>query len=94
MTKQFADRSVLITGGGSGIGRASALALAAEGALVTVAGRTVGTLQETVSQIEARGGSARYVVADITDESQVEMAVRTAADGTGRLDLAVASSCR
>ncbi|MFE3166563.1 SDR family NAD(P)-dependent oxidoreductase [Streptomyces sp. NPDC059224] len=89
MTKQFADRSVLITGGGSGIGRASALALAAEGALVTVAGRTVETLQETVSQIEARGGSARYVVADITDESQVEMAVRTAADGTGRLDLAV-----
>ncbi|CAG6397118.1 hypothetical protein SCOCK_50167 [Actinacidiphila cocklensis] len=62
MTKQFTGRSVLITGGGSGIGRASALALAAEGALVTVAGRTTETLQETVRQIEAHGGSARYVV--------------------------------
>jgi NAD(P)-dependent dehydrogenase (short-subunit alcohol dehydrogenase family) len=89
MTKQFAGRSALITGGGSGIGRASALALAGEGALVTVAGRTAETLQETVRQIEAHGGSARYVVADITDESQVEMAVRAATDGIGRLDLAL-----
>jgi NAD(P)-dependent dehydrogenase (short-subunit alcohol dehydrogenase family) len=70
MTQQFAGKSALVTGGGSGIGRASALALAAEGALVTVAGRTAETLKETVRLIEASGGSARYVVADMADESQ------------------------
>lgn len=76
MTQQFAGKSALVTGGGSGIGRATALALAAEGALVTVAGRTQGTLKETVHLIEATGGSARFVVADMTDETQVEKAQR------------------
>lgn len=89
MTQQFAGTSALVTGGGSGIGRASALALAAEGALVTVAGRTPETLKETVRLIEASGGAARYVVADITDEAQVEEAVQAAVAGTGRLDIAL-----
>jgi NAD(P)-dependent dehydrogenase (short-subunit alcohol dehydrogenase family) len=44
MTQQFASTSAFVTGGGSGIGRASALALAAEGSLVTVVGRTAATL--------------------------------------------------
>lgn len=89
MTQQFASTSALVTGGGSGIGRASALALAAEGSLVTVVGRTAATLKETVRLIEASGGSARYVVADITDESQVERAVQAAVADTGRLDIAL-----
>lgn len=88
MTKQFAGKSALITGGGSGIGRASALALAAEGALVTVTGRTEETLKETVRVIEADGGSARSVVADMTDEAQVEKAVAAATEN-GHLDLAL-----
>ena len=89
MTQQFAGKSALVTGGGSGIGRATALALAAEGALVTVAGRTPGTLKDTVRLIEAAGGSARFVVADMTDETQVEKAVNAATAGIGHLDLAV-----
>ncbi|GIF98153.1 glucose 1-dehydrogenase [Catellatospora citrea] len=89
MTQQFAGKTAFVTGGGSGIGRASALALAAEGALVTVAGRTAHTLRETVGMIEAAGGSARYVVADVTDETQVEQAVQAAAAGVGRLDIAL-----
>jgi NAD(P)-dependent dehydrogenase (short-subunit alcohol dehydrogenase family) len=89
MTQQFAGKTALVTGGGSGIGRASALALAAEGALVTVAGRTAETLKETVRLIEATGGSARYVVADMTDESQVEKAVEAAVADVGRLDVAL-----
>jgi NAD(P)-dependent dehydrogenase (short-subunit alcohol dehydrogenase family) len=89
MTQQFAGKSALVTGGGSGIGRATALALAAEGALVTVAGRTQETLKETVHLIEAAGGSARFVVADMTDEAQVEKAVNAATADIGHLDLAV-----
>ncbi|MFD8656466.1 glucose 1-dehydrogenase [Streptomyces mirabilis] len=89
MTQQFAGKSAFVTGGGSGIGRASALALAAEGALVTVAGRTAATLEETVRLVEAAGGSARYVVGDMTDEAQIEHAVQVATEGIGRLDLAL-----
>jgi NAD(P)-dependent dehydrogenase (short-subunit alcohol dehydrogenase family) len=89
MTQQFAGKTAFVTGGGSGIGRASALALAADGALVTVAGRTADTLKETVRLIEAAGGSARYVVADVTDEAQIERAVHDATAGTGRLDIAL-----
>jgi putative CocE/NonD family hydrolase len=89
MTQQFAGRTALVTGGGSGIGRATALALAAEGALVTVAGRTRDTLEETVRLVQAAGGAARHVVADVTDESAVEAAVAAAIGDTGRLDIAV-----
>jgi NAD(P)-dependent dehydrogenase (short-subunit alcohol dehydrogenase family) len=89
MTQQFAGKSAFVTGGGSGIGRASALALAAEGAVVTVAGRTAATLKETVDLIEAAGGSARYVIADVSDEDQIQRAVQAATAETGRLDIAL-----
>lgn len=89
MTKQFAGKTALVTGGGSGIGRATALALAAEGALVSVAGRKLEPLQETVRMIEAAGGSARAVVADMADESAVQAAVEAAIGNAGRLDVAV-----
>jgi NAD(P)-dependent dehydrogenase (short-subunit alcohol dehydrogenase family) len=51
----------LVTGGGSGIGRACALALAAEGCFVTVAGRAESTLEQTVGLIAGSGGSAQAV---------------------------------
>ncbi|MEV7992756.1 glucose 1-dehydrogenase [Streptomyces sp. NPDC086077] len=89
MSLQFAGKTALVTGGGSGIGRATALALAAEGALVTVSGRTEETLKETVRLVEAAGGSARHFVADVSDESMVEATVRAAVGDTGRLDFAV-----
>jgi NAD(P)-dependent dehydrogenase (short-subunit alcohol dehydrogenase family) len=89
MAQQFAGRTALVTGGGSGIGRATALALAAEGALVTVAGRTQDTLKETVRLIQADGGAARHIVADVCDEAAIEAAVEAAIGDTGRLDFAV-----
>ncbi|SDC91337.1 SDR family NAD(P)-dependent oxidoreductase [Rhodococcus tukisamuensis] len=89
MAKQFAGKSAFVTGGGSGIGRASALALAAQGALVTVAGRTEATLDETARLVEEAGGEARFVVADVTDEAQIEMALEAAVAGIGRLDIAL-----
>ncbi|MFF3859428.1 SDR family NAD(P)-dependent oxidoreductase [Streptomyces sp. NPDC002209] len=87
MTQQLAGKAALVTGGGSGIGRASALALAAEGAVVTVAGRTQESLKETVRRMEAAGGTARCVLADVTREPDVERAVEAAVEGVGRLDI-------
>jgi NAD(P)-dependent dehydrogenase (short-subunit alcohol dehydrogenase family) len=82
----------VITGGGSGIGRAAALALAAEGYAVTVAGRTAATLEETVRLVTEAGGTAQYVVTDVHDEDAVRHAVQTAAGEAGRLDVAVNSA--
>jgi NAD(P)-dependent dehydrogenase (short-subunit alcohol dehydrogenase family) len=92
MPGQFEGKTALVTGGGTGIGEASALALAAEGAIVTVAGRTEVTLADTVAQIEAAGGTARYAICDVTDEEAVKAAVAVAVGDTGRLDIAVNSA--
>lgn len=92
MPGQFEGKTVLITGGGTGIGEAAALAMAAEGAIVTVAGRTEATLADTVAQIEAAGGTARYAICDVTDEEAVKAAVAVAVGDSGRLDYAVNSA--
>jgi NAD(P)-dependent dehydrogenase (short-subunit alcohol dehydrogenase family) len=89
---QFAGKNALITGGGTGIGRAAALALAAEGAVVTVAGRTQATLEQAVKLVADAGGTARYAIADVRDEDAVRHAVEVAAGDTGRLDVAVNSA--
>ena len=89
---QPGTKTAVVTGGGTGIGRAAALALAAEGYEVTVAGRTASTLEETVKLITAAGGIARYVIADVHDEDAVRHAVETATGATGRLDVAVNSA--
>lgn len=84
----------LVTGGGSGIGLGCARRLAADGATVTVLGRTEAKLCEAVAEIDSGAmtgaGPARYVVADVTDEQQVADAVERAAEATGTLDVAVA----
>lgn len=64
-------RRAIITGGGSGMGRASALRFAAEGAAVVVAGRTEASLRETVALVQAAGGTADLFVADATVEAEV-----------------------
>jgi NAD(P)-dependent dehydrogenase (short-subunit alcohol dehydrogenase family) len=92
MTPEFAGKTAFITGGGSGIGRASALALAERGCLVTVAGRTAKSLQETVGLIEAAGGIARFVECDVTDEPSVRAAVDAAVGPSGRLNFGVNSA--
>ncbi|WP_406286208.1 SDR family NAD(P)-dependent oxidoreductase [Streptomyces sp. NBC_00209] len=86
---RFIGRSVLVTGGGSGLGRATALAFAAEGASVVVAGRTRAALDETVRLIEASGGTAAAVVADVTDSEQVRRLVGEAVGRFGGLHIAV-----
>ena len=89
MNGRFAGRSVIITGGGRGIGQATARAFAAEGADVLVLGRTVADLEDTVAQITADGGQAWLLACDVTDEAQVDDVVARAAGRWDRIDVLV-----
>lgn len=86
--KDFAGKVGFVTGGGSGMGRATALAFADLGAKVVVADIDEEGSKETVSQIEARGGVATTVVCDVTRGESVKAAVDAAVDTYGRLDVA------
>ncbi|SOD86792.1 SDR family NAD(P)-dependent oxidoreductase [Streptomyces sp. Ag109_G2-15] len=88
-TTRFTGRTALVTGAGSGIGRAVALAFAAEGAQVVVAGRRREPLDETVRLIEERGGKALAVTADVSRAGDAEALVRAAVEYFGSLDMAV-----
>jgi NAD(P)-dependent dehydrogenase (short-subunit alcohol dehydrogenase family) len=86
---RFAGRTVIVTGGGRGIGQATAQAFAAEGADVLVLGRTVADLEDTVAQITAADGQAWLLMCDVTDEAQVEGAVARAAARWDRIDVLI-----
>ncbi|WP_405947853.1 glucose 1-dehydrogenase [Streptomyces prunicolor] len=88
---RFTGRTALVTGAGSGIGRAIALAFAAEGANVVVAGRRREPLDETVVLIEGgvEGGKAFAVTADVSRAVDAHALVRAAVDRYGSLDVAV-----
>jgi NAD(P)-dependent dehydrogenase (short-subunit alcohol dehydrogenase family) len=87
--RRFEGKTVTVTGGGQGIGRAIADRFAAEGADVLVIGRKQGPLDEAVSAIEAAGGTAWAHAADVSEESQVARAVETARARWGRIDVLV-----
>ncbi len=89
MTPSLKDMTALVTGGASGIGRASALALAGAGAQVVVADRQVQGGMETVESIQAAGGQAIFVPADVTRDADVREMIRLAVDRFGRLDCAL-----
>jgi 3-oxoacyl-[acyl-carrier protein] reductase len=77
----------VITGAGSGIGRASALEFAREGACVVAADLNGGLATETAEQIRAAGGQAEALQADVSSYDQVEHMVQTAVDRFGRVDV-------
>ncbi len=79
----------LVTGAGSGIGRAAALVFAKEGAKVIVSDMMVESGEETVKMIEVSGGEATFVKADVSQESDVQMMVSKSVEIYGRLDCAV-----
>jgi NAD(P)-dependent dehydrogenase (short-subunit alcohol dehydrogenase family) len=85
----IAGWSILITGGGSGIGLATAERLASDGAHVTICGRTEQKLLDAVDRITAAaadGATVTHIVADVTIEEQVAAAVETTAKATGKID--------
>jgi NAD(P)-dependent dehydrogenase (short-subunit alcohol dehydrogenase family) len=85
----------IVTGGGTGIGRACAERLAADGAAVTICGRTETKLvdaTEKVAKAAGHGGSVQYVVADVTSEDDVQRVVARALEPTGKLNGCVANA--
>lgn len=89
MTTGLNGRSVIVTGAGSGIGRATALAFAAEGAHVVVADLNADGAATTVKEIEGAGGTAVAVVGDLSEQAVVDQVVATTVERFGGVDALV-----
>lgn len=92
MDKMFDEKIVLVTGGGSGIGRAAAVLFANEGAKVVIANRRIETGNETVKIIKNSGGDAVFIQTDVSKKIQVENLIDTIVQKFGRLDCAFNNS--
>jgi NAD(P)-dependent dehydrogenase (short-subunit alcohol dehydrogenase family) len=86
--EQVIGKVALVTGGSSGIGYATAIAFAREGARVAIASRTRSTGEAAAREIASAGGDAIWIQADVSQAGQVESMVRTVVDTYGRLDWA------
>ena len=91
MTQRFTGKSIIVTGAGSGIGRASALLFAREGGSVLVADQS-DTVHETAALIDQAGGSAHAIQIDAGDEADVVRAVQVACEYYGGLDIMFANA--
>jgi NAD(P)-dependent dehydrogenase (short-subunit alcohol dehydrogenase family) len=89
MTAPSVGPRTIVTGAGRGIGQAISIALAATGAQVVLAGRSVAPREETAALVEAAGGTALVVPTDVTDEAQVQALVDAGTAWFGQLDLLV-----
>jgi NAD(P)-dependent dehydrogenase (short-subunit alcohol dehydrogenase family) len=88
----FDNRTALVTGAGSGIGRSAAIALARRGATVAVVGHSADSAQDTVDEIARAGGTAHPYVAELTDPRAVEALYDEVSGRSGRLDVVVANA--
>lgn len=85
--RKLEGKVAVITGAGAGIGRASALLFAREGASVAVADLDTGAAEETVARIGREGGEATFVQVDVAESDQVERMIRTTVETFGRIDV-------
>jgi NADP-dependent 3-hydroxy acid dehydrogenase YdfG len=92
MSEALAGKVALVTGAGRGIGRAVALALAAEGAAVALAARSRADLAAVVGEVRERNARALAVPTDVTQDGAVEAMVEQAVGQLGRLDILVTSA--
>ncbi|AMO70349.1 SDR family NAD(P)-dependent oxidoreductase [Zhongshania aliphaticivorans] len=83
------NKVAVVTGGGQGVGAGIALALAAEGAVVAVLGRTLAKLEATCAEIHHRGGEAQAFVCDVTEAEDIDAAIMEVVDEFGSIDILV-----
>ncbi len=89
MAEKLEGKVAIITGASSGIGEATAIALAAEGAIVAIAARRSDRLEALAKRIQATGGKALPIVTDITDETQANNLINKTNAELGRVDILV-----
>ncbi len=89
---QLLGKTAIVTGAGSGIGKAAAILFAKEGAAVCLISRTEEELRQTVDEIERAGGKAIYHVADVSAPDEMKRAVASAVDTFGGLDIVFANA--
>jgi NAD(P)-dependent dehydrogenase (short-subunit alcohol dehydrogenase family) len=89
LTKRFADKTVIVTGGGGSIGRAIASLFAAEGASVVIADLAAPTAREAAARITEAGAKVRSIPVDVTDPAQVESLIEQTIEAFGTLDVLV-----
>jgi 3-oxoacyl-[acyl-carrier protein] reductase len=89
MAEQLAGKVVIVTGASRGIGRAISIALAAEGATVVLAARSLERLRATAEKVRGKGAKAEIVVTELTEESSIKNLVKVTREKFGRLDVLV-----
>jgi NAD(P)-dependent dehydrogenase (short-subunit alcohol dehydrogenase family) len=92
MGERLKDKVAIITGGGSGIGKAIAKAFVREGAKIALAARTIANLEKTVEELKAMGGDVIAIPTDITVEQQVIDMVPKVINAFGKIDILVNNS--
>ena len=88
------DKVAIVTGGGTGIGKAISLALTDEGATVVLVARNLSRLEEAAKEIKSKGGKPKEIKADISDHEQVKRIIAQTVKDLGRIDILVNNAAR